>query len=133
QACDLRPPAQLSEPLWLRYAAVARIGAAVDVIGESPAAVAELLGHLSASARKSEVSLTLAAPTEAEALHLGRIRRALAEISRGVIYEVNLARRLEREVRGKPWDLRAQLESGAGMPHAFALEAEELSVVAVSP
>jgi anthranilate/para-aminobenzoate synthase component I len=133
QASDTRPPAELSEPLWLRYPAVARIGTTVDVIGESRGAVDALLRHLSSPARKSEVSLSLAAPTEPEALHLARIRRALAEIGRGVIYEVNLARRLELRVTGAAWDLLARLERGAGMPHAFALEAEGVSVVAVSP
>jgi anthranilate/para-aminobenzoate synthase component I len=132
-ARDSRPPAQLSEPLWLRYAAVARIGSVVDVIGESRGAVSDLLRHLNAPARKTDVSLELAAPTEAEALHAARIRRALDEIARGAIYEVNLARRLSLRVKGAPWELLFRLEGGGGMPHAFALEAGELSVIAATP
>lgn len=133
-AADARAPAQLSEPLWLRYAAVARIGATVEIIGESSGAVTGLRRLLGAPARASEVSLKPAAPTEPEFLHLERIHRALTEISRGVVYEVNLARRLSLAVSGAPWDLLARLESGGeGMPHAFALLAGELSVVAISP
>lgn len=130
---DTRPPAQLSEPLWLRYPAIARIGAAVEVIGESPGAVRDLLRHLSAPAQPSEVSLTLAEPVEDEALHLARIRAALAQIARGEIYEVNLARRFLLRVRGAAWDLLERLENAGGMPHAFALESDGLQVVAASP
>jgi anthranilate/para-aminobenzoate synthase component I len=130
---DRRAPAQLSQPFWLRYPAVARIGDAVEVIGESPGAVRDLLRNLSAPARASEVSLTLAEPAEPELEHLSRVRVALEHIARGEIYEVNLARRFSLRVRGFAWDLLAQIEGAGHMPHAFALDCDDLSVVAASP
>jgi anthranilate/para-aminobenzoate synthase component I len=112
---------------------VARIGETVEVIGESPGAVRDLLRNLAAPARASEVSLELAEPAEPELQHLVRVRAALEQIVRGEIYEVNLARRFSLRVRGLAWDLLAQLEGAGRMPHAFALESDDLSVVAASP
>lgn len=132
-AGDPRPSAQLTESLWLRYAAVARIGAHVELIGESAGAVRELGRLLRRAPRPSGIGLALAAPFEPEQLHLARVRRALDEIARGEVYEVNLARRFELQVTGSAWELLDRLETGGKMPHSFALDSEELSVAAASP
>nr|MDQ2647328.1 anthranilate synthase component I family protein [Myxococcota bacterium] len=79
------------------------------------------------------IALSLRAPLEPGELHALRIERALAEIARGNVYEVNLARRLELSVEGAPWDLLSTLAGGGVPPHAFALRWDGLDVCAISP
>jgi anthranilate/para-aminobenzoate synthase component I len=132
-AQDLRAPALVQTPLWFRYPALVRIGREVDVVGESAAAVRDLSRGLLSPPQASDVELDFAAAPEPETQHLERIRRALAAIARGEIYEVNLARRFELRVRGAPWDLLERIETAGSLPHAFLLESEEVSVTAASP
>ncbi len=132
-AGDAREAGLIAEPLWFRYAAIVTVGREVHVSGESAAAVRELSRALRAPARAAAASLAFRAAPEPEALHLERIRRALAAIARGEIYEVNLARRFELRVKGAPWELLARVESAGRQPHAFVLRADELDVMAASP
>jgi anthranilate/para-aminobenzoate synthase component I len=130
---DPRPAPHLSSPLWLRYGAVARVGDEVHVLGDDARAVSELSARLLRVQPAGKVRLGLAAPFEPGAAHAARIELALAEIGAGNVYEVNLARRLELEVEGTPWDLLAALGESGLPPHAFALRADGLDVCAVSP
>jgi anthranilate/para-aminobenzoate synthase component I len=130
---DPRPVPHLSSALWLRYGAVARVGAEVHVLGDDARAVTELSARLLRVEPAGKVRLGLAAPFEPGAAHAARIEQALADIAAGNVYEVNLARRLELEVEGTPWDLLAALADSGLPPHAFALRAEGLDVCAVSP
>ena len=132
-APDPRPAPHLSAPLWLRYGAVARVDGEVRVLGDDPQAVRELSARLLEPRPPAPVSVRLAAPLEAASAHVARIERALAEIQRGNVYEVNLARRLEVVVEGTPWDLLSAFGESGLPPHAFALRAGELDVCAVSP
>ena len=130
---DARPPALVKRPLWLRYRALVRIGARVDVLGEDERTARELVSALTEAPRPSEVALRLSEPIEPEAAHRARVHSALAEIARGTIYEVNLARRLCLRVTGHAWDLLAALERRGPQPHGFALGDGDLSIVAATP
>lgn len=133
-APDPRPAPLVSEPLWLRYGAVARIDRdGVTVVGDAARAVRELAARLRRPAEPRPIALSLRAPLEPGELHTLRIERALAEIARGNVYEVNLARRLELSVEGAPWDLLSTLAGGGVPPHAFALRWDGLDVCAISP
>jgi anthranilate/para-aminobenzoate synthase component I len=130
---DSRPRGHVSEPLWLRYDAVIRVGRDVSVLGETREAVRALVQRLEHRQEASTVGLSFSAPLEPEVLHEARIRRALEHIGAGDIYEVNLARRFELELEGAPWDALAELETAGSMPEAFALGVDDLRVVAASP
>lgn len=130
---DLRAAPQVSSPLWLRYEAVVRIGENVEIIAESAESAGRLAALLERPPQTREVSLSLRSSIELPAQHAERVRRALSEIERGNVYEVNLARRFELNVSGSALDLLAAFEREGTMPHAMALEWQGLSVVAVSP
>lgn len=133
-APDPRPLPLVSEPLWLRYGAVARVDPdGVTVLGDDARAVRELAARLRRPGGARAVALSLRTPLEPEELHAARIERALSEIALGNVYEVNLARRLELSVEGAPWDLLATLAVQGLPPHAFALRWNGLDVCAISP
>ena len=133
-ASDPRPAPLVSEPLWLRYGAVARIdNRGVTVLGDDARAVRELAGRLRRPGEPRPIRLALRAPLEPGELHAARITRALGEIARGNVYEVNLARRLELQVEGAPWDLLAAFGASGLPPHAFALRWNGLDVCSISP
>ncbi len=123
------------EPHWLRYAAVAVVGANdVRVVGESVEQVRELAARLRAPARAS-LALELAAQRAFEdpELHRARIRRALEHIRAGDLYQVNLARRFDFRVRGAAWDVLARLAARGRSPFSAAFSWETLNVVSLSP
>ncbi|HLV68501.1 MAG TPA: anthranilate synthase component I family protein [Polyangiaceae bacterium] len=130
---DPRAPALVQEPLWLRYAALARITDRVEIVGEDARAVRALARRLLTPPEGAPVRARLRSPLEPESEHVRRIERALDEISRGTIYEVNLARRLTLEVDAPPWSLLGELAGDTMPPHAFALRFEDLDVCAASP
>lgn len=130
---DRRTEALVERPLWLRYAALVRVGERVELIAESERAGQELAALLDRPPRGGEVSLRFASELEAPALHAARVRRALDEIARGNIYEVNLARRFELSVHGSAAELLGAFEGPGAMPHSFALDYRDLRVVAVTP
>lgn len=157
---DLRAPPQFGAIIWQRYRAVIRVrGTEAEVLGESSEDTARLLAALAVSsdARAAPRLVPLGEP-EADAPHEGRIRHALAAISRGELYQVNLARRLDFTVHGSALELLAALSEEAGFelgveagekgdnwPRnrpsvelgsarcAFTLELDGGSVVSVSP
>ncbi|MEP7052734.1 MAG: anthranilate synthase component I family protein [Pseudomonadota bacterium] len=125
----------LSEPHWVRYAAVAVVGAGgVRVVGETDEAVRELAARLRAHARAGAAA-ELAPLHEAEhpELHRARIRRALAHIRAGDLYQVNLARRFDFRVSGAPWDVLARLSARGRPPYSAALSWGALDIVSISP
>lgn len=133
---ECRAEPLVTEPLWLRYGAVARVEPGANdvvVLGDDPQAVRELGARLLGPRARSTTRLRLRTPLEPDALHTARIERALEEIGRGNVYEVNLSRRFELGVEGTPWDLLEQLGRGGLPPHSFALRAGELEVCAASP
>jgi anthranilate/para-aminobenzoate synthase component I len=123
------------EPHWVRYAAVAVIGAdGVRVVGESAERVRELAARLRAVARApSELTLVPLGELEDAELHRARIRRALEHIRAGDLYQVSLARRFDFSVRGAAWDVLARLAARGLPPFSAAFSWGPLSVVSLSP
>ena len=129
-----RAAPHLSRPSWARYAAVAAISASgVRVVGDDPARVRELAARLKDRAPASSVELRPFAAFELAELHQARIRRALEHIRAGDLYQVNLARRFDFQVRGAPWDLLARLTERARPPFAAAFSWAGLDLVSLSP
>jgi anthranilate/para-aminobenzoate synthase component I len=133
-AIDTRGEPLVSRPLWLRYGALVRIaGERVEIVGDDTAQVHALRERLARPAELAPVSVRKRSAFEPEAEHAARIRRALAHIARGDVYEINLARRFELEVRGAPWDVLWAQRAPGLPPHAFALRFGALDVIAASP
>jgi anthranilate/para-aminobenzoate synthase component I len=132
---DSRAEPHLSQPHWLRYEAVAEISdAGVRVIGDDALAVATLAARLRRDARSgAPAELSPLGAFEAAELHQARIRRALAHIRAGDLYQVNLARRFELRVRGSALDVLARLLERGRPPHAGAFAWGPLDVITVSP
>ncbi len=130
---DARPRPLLEAPLWRRYGAWVDVNAG-RAVGDHAARVRELAALVRRAAPRAGASgLELDRPIEVPELHARRVERALELIAQGDIYEVNLARRFVFRVRGRPWDLLAELAGGALPSYALALDWPELSVVATSP
>lgn len=125
----------LTEPHWVRYAAVAAIGAeGVRIIGDDRARVAELGARLrEPAAPPRPITFAAAGAIEPTELHYARIRRALEHIRAGDLYQVNLARRFEFQVRGAPWDVLSRLSEGGRARCAAALSWGALDVISISP
>jgi anthranilate/para-aminobenzoate synthase component I len=122
------------EPKWLRYAAVAVIDASgVRVVGDDASRVRELASLLQKPAAAGQIEFSARGALEPAALHEARIARALEHIRAGDLYQVNLARRFEFNVRGAPWDLLAQLGERALPPFAAAFSWADLDLVSLSP
>ncbi|MEO7036116.1 MAG: anthranilate synthase component I family protein [Polyangiaceae bacterium] len=125
----------LSEPHWLRYAAVAVVDAdGVRVVGESDAVVRDLAARLRTGARAaSAVELAPQHAIEDPEVHRARIRRALEHIRAGDLYQVNLARRFDFRVTGAPWDVLARMATRGRPPFSAAFSWGGLDVVSLSP
>jgi anthranilate/para-aminobenzoate synthase component I len=122
------------QPSWARYAAVAVIDArGVRVVGDDRARVRELAARLRERAQSSFVELRPFGPFEPKEIHEARIRRALEHIRAGDLYQVNLARRFEVQVRGAPWDVLARLAERGRPPFAAAFSWGVLDLVSLSP
>lgn len=130
---DTRPEPLVGDPLWLRYAAVARVTQQVEIIGDDEAAAAALTRCLQRPPRASAVKLSFVGTPEPAVRHRERIEQALLEIARGNVYEVNLARRFDLSAQGTPWDILASLGRGGMPPQAMALRWGDLGISAASP
>lgn len=131
----LRAAPHVTEPHWLRYAAVAVIAdTGVSVVGEDAAQVQALAALLKGpTPPAATVELTMQSDFEAPEVHQARIRRALEHIRAGDLYQVNLARRFDFRVRGEAFDVLARLLERGRPPHAAAFAWGDLDVVTVSP
>lgn len=130
-----RAAPHVSEPHWLRYAAVAEISeAGVRVLGDDADAVDALAARLrGSSVAPSPVALTPLGAFEEPELHRLRIRRALEHIRAGDLYVINLARRFDFRVRGSALNVLACLLERGRPPHSAAFAWGPLDVVAASP
>jgi anthranilate/para-aminobenzoate synthase component I len=133
-AVDLRREPQLVAPLWWRLGAVVCIGARVTVVGDdrdSVDALAEqLLKTPDEPPREPRLMLQRG---EAPERHAERVRAALDLITRGEIYQVNLARRLELEVRGGVVEQLAWMCRETRPPYAAAFRFGDAGIVSTSP
>jgi anthranilate/para-aminobenzoate synthase component I len=135
---DSRPVPHLSEPVWWRYGAVARITDHVLVAGDDPGAVSRLCALLRAAnsnGAPDRPAARLEPLTEDDApeAHIGRVGRALELIARGEIYQVNLARRLRFAVSGSALDLLRLLGARARPAFGAAFAMDGIDVVSTSP
>jgi anthranilate/para-aminobenzoate synthase component I len=134
---DARPAPDISEPLWFRYEVIIKINNKVEILSTDSRALREVekalaRGLARAPVRAEDVVVRL---THAEpgAAHQARIQRALELIAAGEIYQVNLARRFELDVRGGAVALLLALCPGGLTRHALALDWPELTVAAATP
>jgi len=136
-AADVRPPPEITAPLWRRYPALIKITNKVELMGSDSQAREELgnrlLRGLAAPPQHATLRLSLAARPESGAAHRTRILRALELIRAGDIYQVNLARRFELAIEGRPHQLLEALVGQTPPPHALALDWPELGVAMASP
>ena len=132
---ESRAPPHLSEPHWVRYAAVVEIGeAGVRLVGDDSQAMAELAARLrSVAPSDALVQLAPLRAFEEPELHRARIRRALQHIRAGDLYQVNLARRFDFRVRGTALGVLGRLLERGHPPHAAAFAWGALDVITVSP
>jgi len=147
---DPRPPAWLATPRWQAYGAVVEFGSEGPLlVGSTTSAVDRLEAALhahSAPLQAERAALRWAWPPEAEEVHERRIERALELISRGELYQVNLARRFGFHCQGHPFALLSRLavrglrevaldplESGVLAPYAAAFAWGDMGVVSTSP
>jgi anthranilate/para-aminobenzoate synthase component I len=132
-ARDTRPLPHLVEPLWLRYGAVAEISDRVRVIGDDLERVRALAALLRVAPKTKKPKIYLAEPLEDSELHVKRIERALELITRGEVYEVNLARRFSFLVQASA-ALLLEAQSARGLsPFSAALTLPKLDVSIASP
>lgn len=140
RAPDERPQAILSRPQWRRYAAVVRIDHATSEVlvlgddrGPSERLAQRVVEREGEGPPVGDFAVTLEPPDEPDAHHLERVRRALALIAAGDLYEVNLARRIPFAFRGDGVALFTSLLDLAPAPWGFFQDLGEALVIATSP
>ena len=134
---DARPLPTLSRPVWLKYAAVARVdhesGQVVleaDDLGEAR--------HLESALRSGpqaqrDFALQPLDESEAPDAHVARVRKVLDLIARGDVYQVNLARRISFGFRGDAVSLFTSLAKRAPSPYSFYADFGGVRICASSP
>ncbi|HKA86583.1 MAG TPA: chorismate-binding protein [Haliangiales bacterium] len=127
----------VGDALWLaRYDAVWRrdeTTGACAVVGTDATACARLAAALAEPRPPARAPILGALEPEAPAeRHLRAVRRILAYIRAGDVYQVNLARRLRAEVRA-PGDAVALYARLAPAPFGAVLETDGLTLVSNSP
>jgi hypothetical protein len=130
---DARAEPHLVRPAWRRYGAVVRVGRDVVVVGDRADLVDELAGLVRSDGAARPISISPLGPAEADAVHSRRIETAIELIHEGEIYVVNLARRFEFAVSGRPIDVVARLAAHARAPYAGALTWDGVALAASSP
>jgi hypothetical protein len=133
---DRRPEPHVSQPVWWRYGAVARITDHVLVAGDEPLAVSELsalLRGIDGGVGLPSARLEALREDDPPLAHIGRVKQALDLIARGEIYQVNLARRLCFKASGSALDLLRVLGRRARPVYGAALAMEGLDVASSSP
>jgi anthranilate/para-aminobenzoate synthase component I len=141
---DHRPVPHLVEPLWRRYPAVVRIArrsGEVLVVGDRPAAIAELARALGSVALSRAAPSSLGprgcalgiAPDDDGGEHVARVARARELILAGDLYQVNLARRIGVTFEGDVLTLYQRLCQAAPSRYAALMDVAGIHVVATSP
>ncbi len=131
---DPRAEPQLSRPMWWRLGAVVCVGQRVTVVGDDRPSVDALAEQLLTVRDEPPAEPWVAHRMgEPAARHAERVRAALALLAQGEIYQVNLARRLELDVRGNVVDLLRWMCRDTRPPYAAAFRVGDASVVSTSP
>jgi anthranilate/para-aminobenzoate synthase component I len=139
---DERPRPAVSRPTWCRYDAVARVdhasGRVVIEADDDAAAdrLAQRLGRRDRDASEHPFDVRLLPPfeREPERHHAERIREVLRRIAAGDVYQVNVARALDLELRaGDPLDVFLRLYGASPAPYGFFADLGATCVCAASP
>jgi anthranilate/para-aminobenzoate synthase component I len=130
---DARAAPHLVQPLWHRYGAVIRVGRDVTVVGDRADCVEELARLVRREQNPEPISVSPLGAVESDDAHARRIESAVELIHEGEIYVVNIARRFEFAVTGRPVDLVERLAAHARAPYAAALDWLGVALAASSP
>jgi anthranilate/para-aminobenzoate synthase component I len=135
---DDRPRAVFAAPTWRRYDAVLRVDHAsgrVAIEADDALAAERLARRLAARAPEARAfSARLLPPSETDDVHAARIREALVRIAAGDVYQVNLARAIDLELRvGDPLDVFLALYGASPAPYGFFADFGAACVCAASP
>ena len=135
---DHRPAPVFARPVWRRYDAIVRIDHAsgrVAIEADDERAADRLAARLArgdAKVRGFDVRPLL--EREPDSRHEERIREVLARIAAGDVYQVNLARAIDLELRsGDPLDVFLTLYRGSPAPYGFFADFGAACVCAASP
>jgi anthranilate/para-aminobenzoate synthase component I len=135
---DDRPPPTVSRPTWFRYDAVLRVDHAsgrVAIEADDDRAASRLAHRLArgeAEARAFDVRAL--PPLEPADRHAERVREVLARIAAGDVYQVNLARAIDLELRsGDPLDVFLALFRASPAPYGFFADFGSACICAASP
>ncbi len=129
-------------PSWMRYAAVLRVDHAsgrVCIEADDARAAAQLADRVTrglseGAARLGPLDARLLPPAEPEAAHAARIRAVLERIAAGDVYQVNVARAIDLEIRsGEPLAAFLALYRAAPAPYGFFADFGGAAVCASSP
>lgn len=132
---ETREAPMITEPKWLRYAAILRIDHATGavVIEADDVEAAHRLLALARRAPLAPKPVSLTPREDGEDGHADRIRRVLDFIARGDAYQVNLARRLAFDFEGAPLDLFASMRRRSPSPWSVYLDMGEVQIAGTSP
>ena len=138
---DLRAPAFFTRPTWLRYDAVARVDHATGTVcieaDDAPAAerlARRIVDGLASHRAPTAIDARLLPPHEADDAHAARIRAVLQRIAAGDVYQVNVARAIDLEIRaGDLIDVFARLYRASPAPYGFFADFGDACVCAASP
>jgi anthranilate/para-aminobenzoate synthase component I len=125
------PPHQ--HPIWFRYGAVLRVDHEVTVLGETRAAVDDLVKRLTVPSRPVGSLQLRRLDSVADEAHAQRIIRAQQLILDGDLYLVNLARRLSFAVQGDEIELLRRMAEQSRPPFGAYLDLGETRVCSTSP
>lgn len=123
EASDRRAQTAFSKCEWWRYGAVAVVRDSVEVWGDDQLAVDRLAAALTVNRLVEPVHLHYRGVSESDQVHARRVERVLQAISRGELYQVNLARTFQFDARGSPIGLFERFFSHSQVPFGFAIDA----------
>ncbi len=137
---DERPVPAIARPTWFRYDAVVRVDHAsgrvvIEADDEHAAARVSRLGSLVLDVPELGFDVRALPPLEPDERHADRIREVLTRIAkRGDVYQVNLARAIDLELRaGDPLDVFLALYRASPAPYGFFADFGSACVCAASP
>ncbi|HEY2514828.1 MAG TPA: anthranilate synthase component I family protein [Polyangiaceae bacterium] len=134
---DGRAAPIFEKPVWNRYDAVVRVDHAtgrVAIEADDLSAADRLAARLARSGEARAFEVMLLPARESEGAHAERIRAALESIAAGDIYQVNLARAIDLELRaGDPLDVFLALYRASPAPYGFFADFGGKAVCAASP
>lgn len=125
----------------MRYDAVVRVDHSTGTVcvEADDASAAERLSRaitrgLAAHLPETAIDARLLPPHEPDCAHADRIRAVLERIAAGDVYQVNVARAIDLEIRaGDPCDVFARLYGASPAPYGFFADFGDACVCAASP